>query len=107
MLLEIRPLPSTSKTSPGRRVSRKAVESFGVNGSLLLAGCCNRAIKRPTMSNIQPMARPHLLMFPTWQFPDSSSAARELRPKPSHRETDPTIVRRVGPYLHFGEENAT
>src|SRR5260370_14498642 len=56
MLPEIRPLPSTSKTSPGRRVSRKPVKSFGVNGSQL-AGFCNRAIKRPTISNIRPMTR--------------------------------------------------
>src|SRR3984893_17681713 len=59
---EIRPLPSTSKTSPGRRTSRRTVESSGLSGSLGVAGSCSRAIKRPTLSNIQPMRHPSFLV---------------------------------------------
>src|SRR6266436_2251080 len=55
---EIRPLPSTSKTSPGRRVSRSAVESLRMDDSQWLVCFCHRAIKRPTLSNIRSMTRP-------------------------------------------------
>src|SRR5260370_33000541 len=102
---EMRLLPSTSKTSPGRRVSSKAVESFGVNGSQWLAGFCNQAIKRPTLSNIQPMTRssPFLvLVFSRLAVPDSSPAVRspKLHPKRNHREMDRTIAPRVIRTLH-------
>src|SRR5260221_13399419 len=95
MLPEIRPLPSTSKTSPGRGVSLKAVESPTLNDSQWLSGFCNRATKRPTMSNIQPMTRSGLLVF-------SRRAVRALLPfgcasytASLPMEMDRTIVRRV------------
>src|ERR1700682_6112417 len=100
---EIRPLPSTSKTSPGRRVSRKAVDSFGVNDSQWLAGFCNRAIKRPALSNIQPMIVPHLLGV----FPYGSSRSLCCR---SVTQFHPSVIMRDGldhctevdPYVTFG-----
>jgi hypothetical protein len=34
-----------------------------------LVGFCNRAIKRPALSNIQPITRPSpFWCFPVWQF---------------------------------------
>src|SRR5258705_3088023 len=95
MLPEIRPLPSTSKTSPGRRVSLKAVESPTLNDSQWLSGFCNRATKRPTMSNIQPMTRSGLLVFSRRAVPALLPFGCASYTASLPMEMDRTIVRRV------------
>src|SRR5207244_2549694 len=62
--------------SPGRRMSHKAVELLAVNGAMWLAGFCNRAIKRPALSHIQPMTRSSPLVVSRMAVADSTPAVR-------------------------------